>query len=114
MRNWPCVSRARTDWQATSLGGSLAAISFTAIEAGERCVVLFSLQEDETRSVSVGEFAGRDSHAASMSKFECIFSSNETRFGGNGDTGFDRADQTVTFKQPGLIVLKVAIAPSIV
>ena len=104
-------SRARCNWQVMPFGESCVSMIFTAEEAGEIAMVLFSLVGKE--SAILGLMGSTRSNGEPLPSFRCILSSNETRFGGNGAPEFDSREQTVTFTQPGLVVLKVAVTPTV-
>ena len=66
--------RNRADWQAVDLGGEAVAIMYTDPEAGEICMVVFSLTGNASGPLGIDEGPS----------FELIFSSNDARFGGSG------------------------------
>ncbi len=102
-------SRVRGDWRVSALNG-VTALYYSAPEAGEICAVIFSLKGDASTVLGPVEATGLPEKTASH--FERIFSSNESRFGGDGAPEFDAAAQSVHFKGPGLMVLKATVSPS--
>ena len=86
----------RANWQVVALGENTVAIAYTDVAAGEMCMVVVNLK-------------GGDVHAAMIDEgpaVEVIFSSNETRFGGDGASAYDPGERTLFFEQPELLILK--------
>ena len=91
--------RSRDDWQAVALGGDAVALVYTEPFAGEMCMVVFSLTGGGVGEMGIDEGP----------QFRLIFSSNEARFGGSGETAFDEAARTMKFERPELLVLKANV-----
>ncbi len=91
--------RGRADWQAVALGGEAVAIVYTEPNAGEMCMVVFSLTGGSTGEMGIDEGP----------HFRLLFSSNEARFGGSGSTAYNAETRTMRFERPELLVLKAKV-----
>lgn len=99
-RELPALRRRtnREDWQAVALSKAVALV-YTDPESGEVCMVVCDLTGDFAGGLGIEEGP----------RFEVIFSSNETRFGGDGKTAFDAVDGSMSFAKPELLVLRARV-----
>ena len=101
-REEPALGRRnnRQDWQAVALGNETVALVYTEPDRGEMCMVVCNLTGGD-QSARLGIDEGP--------KFELIFSSNEERFGGDGQTAFNAVDGSMKFGRPELLVLRAKV-----
>ena len=100
-REEPALRRRadRADWQAVALGGETVALVYTEPQAGEMCMVVCNLTGGGVGEMGIDEGP----------RFELIFSTNASRFGGDGKTAFRAEDGSMKFERPELLVLRARV-----
>lgn len=94
----------RDSWEVEALGCGVAALRYVD-EAGD-WLILFDLVGGHGGALG----AERICATRAGSHWEPVFSSNELRFGGSGESAFEPATLTVAFAKPELLVLRQILA----